>query len=77
MNLYWYLYDVLCDVYYKNGIIHEDEEDYAASYEDLCEQIHKNWSYTDKLEDVEQYGPIIIEIKQTNDPQYLMEEEED
>lgn len=67
---YYYNYDVLCDIYYKGGVIHRDEEAYAKSYEDLCQQVRDNWEYEDDLDEVEEYGSIEIKVNYTDDPAF-------
>ena len=67
---YYYNYDVLCDIYYKGGVIHRDEEGYAKSYKDLCKMVREDWEYDDDLEEVEEYGNIEIKINSTNDPAF-------
>lgn len=74
---YYYNYDVLCHEYYKDGVIHRDEETYAKSYEDLCKHVRDtfNDTYEDNLEEVEEYGPITVDVLFTDDPDFHFVEE--
>ena len=67
--MYYYNYNVCCDIYVLNGVVATDEEGYAESYDDLVEYVNNNFEdiYEYTLDDI---GGIYIKINYTDDPAY-------
>lgn len=65
--MYYYNYNVLCNMYLKGGCIACNEEMYARSRQSLANKVRRSFrsTYGISLKDAE---PIRIEINYTDDP---------